>query len=239
LTYVSKPETNGKKCYTENEIIGKVEFLINDIFVAFEVHIFQQIIGISMGTNCVPSSFRSLPVLLWGSFYTKIFKDKKIQKLKPKSYHFQVYMYWWKFCQSIIPTLLNGFHYYTPKELEIKETTETASSSSFLDINLKFDTNVHLSTRLYDKRDDFNFVIPHLSSTIPIAHACGIYISQLTIYARHCSLYSYFLQCHRFLSSKLLNQGFFKETPHLIFQNVFRKISINTLLRRLNILNLR
>ena len=113
------------------------------------------------------------------------------------------------FCQLIIPNLLNGFHYYTPKKLDIKETTETDSSSSFLDINLKFDTNGHLSTKLYDKRDDFNIVIPHLSSHSPTAPTCGIYISQLTSYARPCSLYSYFLQCRRFLSCKLLNQGYF------------------------------
>jgi hypothetical protein len=37
----------------------------------------------------------------------------------------------------------------------IKETTETASSTSFLDIYLKG----HFSTRLYDKSDDFNFSI--------------------------------------------------------------------------------
>ena len=53
-----------------------------------------------------------------------------------------------------------------PRELEIKETTETAaSSSSYLDY-LYID-NGKLTTRLYDKRDDFNFPIvnfPFLSS---------------------------------------------------------------------------
>ena len=37
------------------------------------------------------------------------------------------------------------------KELEIKETTETAF------LTFKYDTNGQLSTRFYDKRDDFNF----------------------------------------------------------------------------------
>ena len=41
-----------------------------------------------------------------------------------------------------------------PPELEIKETTETVSSASYLDILLEFDPKGHLSTRLYDKRDD-------------------------------------------------------------------------------------
>ena len=44
-----------------------------------------------------------------------------------------------------------------PPELEIKETTDTASSASFLDLYLQFVIHSHLSTRIYEKRDDFNF----------------------------------------------------------------------------------
>ena len=58
-----------------------------------------------------------------------------------------------------------------PRDLEIKETTETAASSSYLDCYLYID-NGKLATRLYDKRDDFNFPIvnfPFLSSNIPSA----------------------------------------------------------------------
>lgn len=48
-------------------------------------------------------------------------------------------------------------------------TTETAHSVSFLEIHVTLDTNGQLSTRLYDKRGDFTFVIihfPHLNSNI-------------------------------------------------------------------------
>jgi hypothetical protein len=44
-----------------------------------------------------------------------------------------------------------------PPELEVKETTDTASSASFLDVYLEFDDSGQLSTKIYDKRDDFNF----------------------------------------------------------------------------------
>jgi hypothetical protein len=46
-----------------------------------------------------------------------------------------------------------------PPELEIKETTDTASSASFLDLYLEFDDSGQLSTKIYDKRDDFIFKI--------------------------------------------------------------------------------
>jgi hypothetical protein len=42
-----------------------------------------------------------------------------------------------------------------PPELKIKETTDTASSASFLDLYLEFDDSGQLSTKSYDKRDDY------------------------------------------------------------------------------------
>ena len=78
-----------------------------------------------------------------------------------------------------------------PRELEIKETTETAASSSYLDCYLYID-NGKLTSRLFDKRDDFNFPIVNflfLSSNIPSAPAYGVYVSQLIRYARTCSNY--------------------------------------------------
>jgi hypothetical protein len=74
-----------------------------------------------------------------------------------------------------------------PPELEVKETTDTASSASFLDLYLEFDDSGKLSTKLYDKRDDFNFKIknvPNMCSNIPASPEYGIYISQLIRYAR-------------------------------------------------------
>ena len=56
--------------------------------------------------------------------------------------------------------------------------------------------NGKLSTRLYDKRDDFNFPIVNflfLSSNIPSGPAYGVYVSQLTRYARACSKYQDFV----------------------------------------------
>jgi hypothetical protein len=38
-----------------------------------------------------------------------------------------------------------------PPELEVKETTDTASSASFLDLYLEFDDSGQLSTKMYDE----------------------------------------------------------------------------------------
>ena len=64
------------------------------------------------------------------------------------------------------------------------------------------DSGGKLSTRLYDKRDDFDFHIvnfPFLSSDIPSGPSYGVYISQLIRYARCCSHYDDFRYCHKCL----------------------------------------
>ena len=101
-----------------------------------------------------------------------------------------------------------------PAELEIKDTTESNSSASYLDLLLSIGRNGQLHTSIYDKRDDFNFHItnfPFLSSNIPSSPAYGVFISQLIRYARACSLYGCFILRATRLSNKLLEQGYVKE----------------------------
>ena len=47
----------------------------------------------------------------------------------------------------------------SPNELETKDTTNTNRSALYLDLHLESDNEGWLRTRLYDKRDDFNFPI--------------------------------------------------------------------------------
>ena len=78
-------------------------------------------------------------------------------------------------------TLVSDFENYLgqmyPAELEIKDTTESNTSASYLDILLSIESDGQLHTSLYDKRDDFNFHItnfPFLSSNIPSSPAYGV-----------------------------------------------------------------
>ena len=85
-------------------------------------------------------------------------------------------------------------HIY-PIELEIMDITYTDKSALYLDLLLEIDSLGRLRTKLYDKRDDFNFPIvnfPCICSNIPAAPAYGVYISQLIRDSRACGSY----QCH-------------------------------------------
>ena len=52
--YFVKEHSDSINKYTEDDIINMLEFLIDNIFVVFGGKVFQQIVGIPMGTYCAP-----------------------------------------------------------------------------------------------------------------------------------------------------------------------------------------
>jgi len=155
-------------------------------------------------------------------------KQNSIQRLlhEKKKYLAVAFNSTFRYIDYVLSINNNHFHSYVdliyPSELEIKDTTESSTSASYLDILLKIDADGKLTTQLYDKRDDFNFSIvnfPHLYSNIPLSPAYGVYISQLIRYARACSSYSQFLNRGRLLTHKLMLQEFLQ--PRL--KSAFRK----------------
>ena len=90
------------------------------------------------------------------------------------------------------PEFENYLDQMYPVELEIKDTTESNTSASYLDLLLSIGRDGQLHTSIYDKCDD-NFYITHFpfpSSNIPASPAYGVFISQLIRYARACASYS-------------------------------------------------
>ena len=72
-------------------------------------------------------------------------------------------------------------------------------------------TNGIVSSKIYDKRDDFNFEIvnfPFLVGDVPRSPSYGVYISQLNRFARVCSYVHDFNNRNLFLTAKLLIQGY-------------------------------
>ena len=53
-SYFTYDPINGDNKYTANDICKMIEFLVDDIYVRFDGQLFQQMVGIHMGTNCAP-----------------------------------------------------------------------------------------------------------------------------------------------------------------------------------------
>ena len=72
-------------------------------------------------------------------------------------------------------------------------------------------TNGIVSSKIYDKRDDFNFEtvnFPFLDKDVPRSPSYGVYISQLIRFAKVCSNVDDFNNRNLFLTAKLLKQGY-------------------------------
>ena len=96
-----------------------------------------------------------------------------------------------------------------PIEFEIKNTTDTDRSASYIDLHLEIDSRGRLRRKLYDKRDDFNVPIlnfPFICSNFSTAPAYGVNISQMIRYSGACCSYQDFLDRGLQLTWKLLNQ---------------------------------
>ena len=106
-------------------------------------------------------------------------------------------------------------------QVHLKETTISDSEVSYLDLHLSLlDGNV--TSKLHDKRDDFDFEtinFSYLISNIPATPAYDVYISQLIRYQRACVSYLEFQSRHKTLVKKLIKQGFIASRP----SNAFKK----------------
>ena len=90
-----------------------------------------------------------------------------------------------------------------PTELQLNKANSSDTESPFLDLNLSI-TNGIASSKIYDKRDDFNFEIvnfPFLDGDVPRSTSYGVYISRLICFARLCSNVDNFNNRNLFLTA--------------------------------------
>ena len=86
-----------------------------------------------------------------------------------------------------------------PSQLTVEKANTSDDLANYLDLTFIIESNNRLYTKLYDKRDDFDFHIvnfPFLLSNIPSSPSYGVYIPQLTRYARWCSYYDDLVTVH-------------------------------------------
>ena len=128
-----------------------LEFLLDNIFVILGGQIFQQTIGIPMGTDCVPLLADLFLYSYEAEFIQGLLKSGK--KKLAQSFNFT-----YRYIDDVLSLNNSKFSDYLyfiyPSELEIKDTTVSTKTTSYLDCLLEIDNSGKLSTKLYEKRDD-------------------------------------------------------------------------------------
>ena len=202
-----------------------IEFLINNIFVQFGGRLFHQAIGIPMGTNCSPL----LADLFFYSYENEVLDNMIRSGHRRLARSFNLC---YRYIDDLIVFNSKKFLDYLkeiyPSQLTVEKANKSDHLADYLDLTFTIDSGGKLSTRLYDKRDDFDFDIvnfPYLSSNIPSGLSYGLYISQLIRYARFCSYYDDFRYRNKCLVDRLLSQGYMALRLEKSFKKFLRQIS--------------
>ena len=114
-------------------------------------------------------------------------------------------------------------HRIYPAELQLNKANASDTEAAFLDLNLSIHNDI-VSTKIYDKRDDFNvdFVnFPFVDGDVPRRPSYGVYISQLIRFARASSHVTDVNNRNKFLTFKLLKQGYRYHKPRKAFSKFY------------------
>ena len=95
-----------------------------------------------------------------------------------------------------------------PPELQLNKANTFDTEPPFLDLHVYLSiSNSFVSSKIYDKRDDFVFDIdtncPYLDGDVPHRPSYGVYISQLIRFARVCSHVEDFKARNKCLTAEL------------------------------------
>ena len=112
-----------------------------------------------------------------------------------------------------------------PSELQLNKANVSDAEVSFLDLHLSI-SDGFVKTKIYDKRDDFDFDIvnsPFLDGDVPRSASYGVYISQLIRFARVSSHVDDFNTRNNVLTAKLLRQGYRYHKLRRAFSKFYRR----------------
>ena len=112
-----------------------------------------------------------------------------------------------------------------PPELQLNKANSSDTEALFLDLHLSI-SNGFVSSKIYDKRDDFDFDIvnfPFLDGDFPRSTSHGVYISQIIRFARVSSHVADFNARNKILIAKLLQQGYRYYKLRKTFSKFYRR----------------
>ena len=109
-----------------------------------------------------------------------------------------------------------------PAELQLNIANTSDFEASFLDLHSTI-SNDSVSTKIYDKRDNFDFEIvnfPFLDCDVSRSTSHGVYISQLIRFARASSHVADFNTRNKLLTQKLIKHGYRYHRLRKTFLNI-------------------
>ena len=177
-----------------------------------------------MGTNCAP---------LVADLFLLCYERDFVKSLSPENQADIIEVF--NSTSRYLDDLLNIDNIYFkqmvnriyPAGYQLNKANFSDAEAPFLDLNLSI-SNGTVFTKIYDKRDDFDFDIinfPFLHGDVPRCTSNGVYISQLIRFARTSSNVSDFKCRNKALTAKLLKQGYRYHNIRNAFSKFYRRQS--------------
>ena len=190
------------KLWSCQKMYGALHYLLDYIFIRFGSKLYRQIVGIPMGTNCAPLVADLFLFCCERSFMLCLSDNNQTDIIEA-----------FNSTSRYLDDLLNIDNPYFehmvgqifPTELQLNKANSADTEAPFLDLDLSI-TNGIVSSKIYDKRGDFNVEIVNFPFLQPLSY--GVYILQLIRFARVCSNVENFNNKYLFLTAKLLKQGY-------------------------------
>ena len=189
------------------DVCKALTFLLDNIYIRFGNTIYRQVIGIPMGTNCAPLIADLFLYCYERDFMLSLKSDTQADIIKAfndtSRYLDDILNIDNSFFESLYPSIY-------PIELKLNKANINDTSTSFLDLDLTIKDGI-ITSKIYDKRDDFDFQIvnyPHLDGDVPRIPSYGVYMSQLLRFARACTSIEDFNKRNLVITDKLLKQGY-------------------------------
>ena len=203
-------------------VCDALSYLLDNIYIRFGTKLYRQIVGIPMGTNCAPLVADLFLYCYERDFMDSLNHDNQADVIEA-----------FNSTSRYLDDLLNIDNPYFegmvnqiyPSELQLNKANISDTEAPFLDLHLSVE-NGFVSSKIYDKRDDFDFDIvnfPFLDGDVPRRASYGVYISQLIRFARVCNHVTDFNARNKSLTAKLLQQGYRYHKLRKTFSKFYRR----------------
>ena len=158
-------------------------FLLDNIFIRFGTKLYRQVFWIPMGINCAPLVADLYLLSYERDFIMSLSDDNQadvIDAFNTGSRYLDDIL---NINNVFFDNMISQIY---PSELQLKKANTSDTEAAFLDLYLSISNDI-VSTKIYDKRDDFDFKnvnFPFLDRDVPRSTSYGVCISQLIRIAR-------------------------------------------------------
>ena len=205
-------------------VCDALTFLLDNIFIRFGTKLYRQVVGIPMGTNCAPL-VADLFLFCYERDFMMSLSDYKQADVIDAFNTTSRYLDEDDILNINNVYFKNMVSQIYPSELQLNKANASDTEAAFLDLHLSISNDI-VSTKIYDKRDDFDFEIvnfPFLDGDVPRSTSYEVYISQLIRFARASSYVADFNTRNKLLTQKLLKQGYRYHKLRKTFSKFYRR----------------